>query len=213
MRIHSYELKWIAVITMLIDHIGAVLFPLSMGFRYIGRLSFPIFCFLIVEGFCHTHDFKRYIMRMGIFALLSEIPYDLAFGGKPLDWRRQNVFITLVLGLLLLKAVQMSHNMLEKLIFLLIAMWLAVVLKSDYSYKGILLIFWFYVVRDKKIIKLAGGALWNLIWNTSVQGYGMLAMLPIAAYDGKRGRSMKYFFYLFYPLHLLVLYAVSVMLV
>ena len=72
--ITSYQLKWIAIVTMVIDHMGAILYPTEMVFRYIGRISFPIFCFLLVEGFCHTHDIFGYMARLGAFALMSEIP-------------------------------------------------------------------------------------------------------------------------------------------
>ena len=81
MGLSTFQLKWIAIITMLIDHIGAVLFPYELGYRIIGRIAFPIFCFLIVEGFSHTRDVRRYMVRLGIFALISELPYDLAFHG------------------------------------------------------------------------------------------------------------------------------------
>ena len=96
--LNSFQLKCIAIVTMLIDHIGAIIFPTQMGFRIIGRFSFPIFCFLLVEGFHHTKDVKKYMIRLGIFALISEIPYDLAFRNVFLEFERQNVFFTLLLG-------------------------------------------------------------------------------------------------------------------
>ena len=100
--ITSYQLKWIAIVTMVIDHMGAILYPTEMVFRYIGRISFPIFCFLLVEGFCHTHDIFGYMARLGAFALMSEIPYDLAFNGEVLEFTHQNVFFTLLLGVILM---------------------------------------------------------------------------------------------------------------
>lgn len=205
----SYWLKWIAVITMVIDHTGAVLFPPQLIFRYIGRISFPIFCFLIVEGFCHTSNVKRYIIRLGCFAAISEIPFDIAFNEKLLEFESQNVFFTLLIGLVLLYVVQKSGNWVEKLLWLVIAMAAALFLKSDYSCYGVLLIFWFYIMREKKWRKLLGGAVWNFHGYYQVQGYGALSMLVIALYNGKRGPKMRYFFYLFYPLHLLLLWLIA----
>ena len=129
--ISGSTLKMIAIVTMLIDHIGAAvlarllmvnglgeldqtntdaimqwlsangaLYGTYTVMRMIGRVAFPIFCFLLVEGFLHTHDVKKYAMRLGLFALLSEIPFDLAFSSKILEFNYQNVFFTLFIGLL-----------------------------------------------------------------------------------------------------------------
>ncbi len=191
---------------MLIDHIGAIFFPSEFTFRYIGRLAFPIFCFLLVEGVCYTHNIRLYMLRLGIFALISEIPYDLAFHGKVLEFEGQNVFFTLLFGVVLLYILKMDHEWPVKVLEILLFMWITVIMKTDYSYKGILLISVFYFFREKRWAGLAGGALWNFLWNNKIQEYGALAMIPIALYNGERGRSMKYFFYLFYPLHLVVLF-------
>ena len=88
------SLKFIAIATMVIDHIGLALFPDELIWRYIGRISFPIFAFLIVEGFVHTSDFKKYIGRILLFAIISEIPFNLLVSGKVLDFTHQNVFFT-----------------------------------------------------------------------------------------------------------------------
>lgn len=119
-------LKWIAIILMAIDHFGASIlenFLLNVWdvsplgdllrdypdywdlvlmadrvIRKIGRPAFPVFCFFIVEGFCHTRNVKNYAVRLGIFALISEVPFDLAIFGTPFHWGHQNVFFTLFLG-------------------------------------------------------------------------------------------------------------------
>ena len=94
-RMDGTVLKLIACLSMFIDHLGAVCFSGMMGFRIIGRLAFPIYCFLLVEGAVHTHDMKKYILRMGIFALISEVPFDLAFYHRLVYMGHQNVFFIL----------------------------------------------------------------------------------------------------------------------
>lgn len=205
----SYQLKWIAIITMMIDHIGAVLFPEELMFRYIGRLAFPIFCFLLVEGVYYTHDIRLYMLRLGMFAVISEVPYDLAFHGTALEFEGQNVFFTLLLGVMLLYLLERDDEWPIKIMEVLLAMWVAGVLRTDYGYKGILLISIFYFFHRHRLAGLAIGALWNYLWYNRTQEYGALAMIPLALYNGERGRRMKYFFYVFYPLHLVILFAIS----
>ena len=213
MRLNSYQLKCIAIITMLIDHIGAVLFPENLVLRYIGRISFPIFCFLLAEGFYHTKNVKKYMMRLAVFAVLSEIPYDLAFRNTYIEFTRQNVFFTLLIGVVMMYAIVRTNNVTVKVIYLLLAMWAAQAVASDYGYKGILLIAVYHFCRENLPAKVLLGASWNIIWNAFIQGYGALASLPIMLYNGKKGKSMKYIFYVFYPVHLLILYFVSVILI
>lgn len=202
----SFDLKCIAVISMTIDHTGAVLFPSEYWLRCLGRIAFPIFCFLIVEGFYHTRNLNRYLWRIGIFAFLSEIPFDLAFNGNCLEFEHQNVFFTLFLSVVMMTVLERCGEWPEKAAVLLIAMWLSVVGRFDYSYRGILLVFVFYVFRENRRVSVVMGALWNLLYQGTVQIFGMLAMIPIALYNGKPGKRMKYFFYVFYPLHLTILY-------
>lgn len=208
MGLNSFQLKWIAVITMIIDHTGAVLFPGNMVFRYIGRIAFPIFCFLLVEGFFHTRDVRKYMLRLGIFALISEIPYDLAFRDTAFEFEHQNVFFTLLVGVLMMYALEQSREWPVKVTEVLLAMWAADLLCADYRFKGILLIAVYYFFRRYRWEKHAAGAVWNLLWNGNVQMYGAVATIFLVFYNGEKGASMKYFFYLFYPLHLLVLYGI-----
>ncbi len=200
------QLKWIAILTMVVDHMGVILFPEYLIFRYIGRLSFPIFCFLLVEGFVHTRNIQKYMIRLGGFALISEIPYDLAFNHDFLNFEKQNVFFTLCLGVGILYILKYTKNSLEKAVYIAFGMFFAEVLKSDYGAFGVALIIWFYMLYDDKIWKLLGGAMWSFYGGIGIQSYGAFAMIPIGLYNGEKGRQMKYLFYLFYPVHLLVLY-------
>ena len=194
---------------MFIDHMGAVFFPGELMFRYIGRIAFPIFAFLLVEGYFHTRDVRRYMLRLGLFAVISEIPYDLAFRETILEFEHQNVFFTLFIGVAMMYALEKSPQWQAKAAEVLLAMWAASLLCSDYRYKGILLIAVYYFLRGRKREEFVLGAGWNFLWNWEIQGYGALASVPIAMYSGQRGRSMKYFFYLFYPLHLAVFYGAA----
>lgn len=205
----SFQLKLLAILSMLADHAGVILFPEYPAFRYIGRLAFPIFCFLLTEGYLHTRDVKRYLLRLGIFALISELPFDLAlYGGKDL-LSHQNVFFTLFLGLGMLVILDRERDAVIRIGTILLVMWAAQLLRTDYGAMGILLIAIFWLYREKKAWRLALGAGWNFLWSSAIQYAGALAMLPLALYRGEKGRSMKYFFYLFYPAHLLILYGIA----
>ncbi|WP_277258728.1 TraX family protein [Merdimonas faecis] len=205
----SFQLKCIAIVSMALDHTGAVLYPSQIWLRCLGRIAFPIFCFLIVEGFFHTHDVRRYMGRLGVFALISEIPYDLAFRGVPLEYAHQNVFFTLLIGIGMMILLERNREWPVKAVILLLAMWLAVLIRSDYNFRGVLLIFVFYIFHESRWLAVTAGGLWNFLYRGVIQKYGVLSVLPLALYNGERGRKMKYFFYIFYPAHLLLLYGIS----
>mgnify|MGYP000844619860 FL=1 len=222
---NGLSLKLIAMLTMLIDHGTELLIPggTTLWFigRSIGRLAFPIFCFLLVEGLLHTKNVKKYLIRLGIFALISEIPFDLAFvRGKSFieNLRYQNVFFTLFIGLLVIFLIQMvqnkySHNNEMAVILIVIIVFigclLADFLKTDYSSMGILMIVSFYLLRNNKLLLFLAIFLLNhTIF--SIQGFGTISLLFIWLYNGERGPKInKYIFYAFYPVHILVLYWIS----
>lgn len=205
----SFQLKCIAIVSMALDHTGAVLYPSQIWLRCLGRIAFPIFCFLIVEGFFHTHDVRRYMGRLGVFVLISEIPYDLAFRGVPLEYAHQNVFFTLLIGIGMMVLLERNREWPVKAVILLLAMWLAVLIRSDYNFRGVLLIFVFYIFHESRWLAVTAGGFWNFLYQGVIQKYGVLSVLPLALYNGERGRKMKYFFYIFYPAHLLLLYGIS----
>lgn len=218
--INSFQLKWIGIITMAIDHTGHVLFPQCWSLRVIGRLAFPIFCFLLVEGFHYTHDRRKYILRLAGFALISELPFDAAIFGKWFVPQHQNVFWTLTLGFLMMAVLEwLQENRsgtvagLLKIGTIFGTMLLAMLLRTDYSEKGIFMIFLFdifYYNRRVAALSVAGYNLALSLWQFgSIQGAAAFSAIPILWYNGQEGRKMKYFFYLFYPVHLLLLYMIS----
>lgn len=215
-------LKWIAAAAMLADHVGILLawrvpYQLWMGLRIFGRIAFPLFCFLLVEGFFHTGDVKKYLLRLGIFAVVSEVPFDLFLRNTPVFWGYQNVMVTLLIGLLLL---YLYNGFLAKvqpiyaLMTLVSLVCLGLVARCDYGAEGVLIIFLFYFFRFRPLPMFLSVALMFLLMG-SIEPWAVLSFIPILFYNGKKGgRAPKgrvsglvkrYGFYCFYPLHLLIL--------
>ena len=230
-------LKYIACITMLIDHIGAscieagILLPaLAAGaascsgipvstllaadrvLRYIGRLAFPIFCFLAVEGFLHTHDVKRYMQRLLLFGLLSEVPFDLAFFRTPFAPQHQNVYWTLALGVLAMAGLKRfeKENGLpgwQGLVWAGGCAALALAANTDYNAIGVIIICALYLTRANRKRQCLAGALLFMFELTAP-----LAFVLVWFYNGQRGACsplQKKAFYWFYPVHLLVLAGIT----
>lgn len=224
--ISGSTLKLIAIVSMLIDHIGAAVLEkgllrsqlaasdsafynkisdIDRILRLIGRPAFPIFCFLLVEGFLHTKNAKKYALRLFLFALISEIPFDLAIYGSPVTWNAQNVFFTLLIGLLVMMAcTHFSKNVWVQSLIFALGLAAGYLLRTDYGFKGVLLIEILYFFRYDRINQCIAGAI-AFSWELPAP----LAFLPIFIYNGKRGLSLKYFFYLFYPVHLLILAGIA----
>lgn len=204
--INGFTLKWIAMISMVIDHIGYVLFPQHMIFRIIGRLAFPIYCFLLVEGAVHTSDKKKYLGRLFLFAMISEIPFNLVCAGKIFTLEYQNVFFTLCLGLAAVYVLQAQLNKAYSVIIILAIIFVAQIANADYGGGGVCFILLFYMFREQIFLKSAAFVVADIFIYGGIQSYGVLSLIPILCYNGKRGPGMKYLFYIFYPVHLLVLY-------
>lgn len=245
------QLKGLAVIAMLFDHIGylflntghSLLYSLFRGF---GRIAFPLFCFMLVQGFKYTGNRWKYLARLLAFALISEIPFDLAFAGKWFEFGVQNVFFTLAVGLLFLMALErfredekerwltnqisngnrmsyrdrMSHRRQWSLpepvllaLFVTVAFFLVQVLRSDYSFWGILMIWAFYEFQEKRRFWLLAAFFALICMGMSAWELpALFSLIFIWFYRpelaGGRTRLPKYFFYWFYPVHLLVLYGI-----
>lgn len=224
-------LKWFAVLIMLVDHIGACLlevfvlnyygvsplagridnlyFWLSLDsvLRGIGRAAFPIFCFLLVEGAVHTRSPRKYLLRLASFALISEIPFDLALHNQPFYWGTQNVFFTLLAGLLVIQAFQSSPGQEWRGMLALAVLGAAAELcGTDYGAIGVAVIAVMYLLRERfwaaSVLSLI-----LLVLLARIEIFSIPAFLILALYNGKRVRQPKYFFYVFYPVHLLILWA------
>lgn len=199
----GFQLKLLAMLAMTADHIGAVFFPEIPLLRWIGRLAMPVLCFFIGEGLRHTRSPQRYLLRLTGFALLSELPFDLAFYGG-IEWGHQNVYFTLALGLLALWAIQ-SRGM-EGWLLTLTAALAAELLGCDYGMYGVLLILLLDRFHRARSEQLAAAALLNLaFFGLQTQTLSLIALPLLWLYNGKRGRDDRRLFYLYYPAHLCVL--------
>ncbi|MCR4907493.1 MAG: conjugal transfer protein TraX [Lachnospiraceae bacterium] len=205
---NAFTLKLIACVSMLIDHIGDILFPGERYLRHIGRLAFPIYAFLLTEGFFHSRNLKRYAMRLFGFALISELPFDLAFYGE-LSFKHQNVYFTLFLGLVLLVLLKEDSNPVRELCYIGLICLIAQEIHCDYRYPGILMILFFAYYREIPFMEALSISICNMHFKSTIQRTGILALFPVFLYNGKRGPDIKYAFYLYYPMHLLALYFVK----
>lgn len=206
--LNSFTLKMIAILCMIIDHVGLLFFNNATIFRAFGRIAFPIFCFLIVEGFHHTRSHMNYLIRLAIFALISEIPFDLAFFGTLFDWQHQNVFFTLALGLASIFCLEEMNNQRIYALFLILLWGSAYFIHCDYGIGGVIFICMLYLTRETPWMRFVLSALILYVFWGNLELFGLFALLLIAFYNGKKGPSAQMIFYWFYPVHLLVLYAI-----
>jgi hypothetical protein len=230
----AFTLKIIALTAVLFDHLWVV-FPdvFPFWFRGIGRLAWPIFAFLLAEGFRHTKAPEKFLMRLLAFALISEIPYDLVFGNEINFFANTNIFYTLFLGgtaICLYERMKEKRNWQTMAVIagVLPAVILAQILTTDYGSMGVLFIFAMYAIKPKTTRLIAFGAFALSQFLPLVAAYFLgieipskylliipftLAVIPlIAMYNGKRGKQAKWLFYFAYPAHLAVL-AVIVMII
>lgn len=233
-------LKWTAIVTMFIDHATAMAYitwlvplrraagisPILSAWEYqlydilraMGRPAFPIFCFLLVEGFFHTRDIRHYLGRLLVFGLISELPFDHALFGH-LTWQYQNVYFTLFLGLLAVWSLSLimeegwrerpwTGQLLRVLCCAAVsaaAMGAAEILKTDYGWTGVALILLLYLFRRRVWLRdlSAGLVLLTAGW---IEMVGWIAFPLLHLYKDRRGPQPKYFFYAFYPAHLALLW-------
>ena len=224
----------LAMALMLMDHLWATLLPAQDWLTCAGRVAFPIFAFMAVEGYFHTRNFKKYALRMLIFAVLSEIPFDLMYGGTWFYPVHQNVIWTLLLGLVGIYLMEKARKTGKTWLYVLVC--LGVTLAGailgtlgmvDYYGAGVLTVFVFYFFRGRKWwcllgqilglywinVELLGGLMYpvellGMELELCQQGFALLSLIPIWLYRGRQGYHSKPFQYLcygFYPAHMLLL--------
>ena len=233
-EISAAALHIIAMTFMLMDHLWATLLPAQDWLTCIGRIAFPVFAFMTVEGYFHTHNLKKYMLRLLLFALLSEIPFDLMYGGTWFYPIHQNVIWTLLMGLLGIHLMETVHKNQKRWVYVLTA-FVTVVLGMifgtlcmvDYYGVGVLTVFVFYFFRGRRWwcllgqfialywlnVELLGGLmypvqLFEAEFEVCQQGLALLALIPIWLYRGRQGyhsKPFQYVCYAFYPVHMLVL--------
>ncbi len=229
-KLSCNSLKIIACVLMFIDHVGyglihnylkargmdlmpVVYTNLQDAYEFckgVGRLAFPIFCFFLVEGFLKTSNVKKYALRLGIFALVSEVCFDLGLFGEAFHFDHQNVILSFFLALIMLIVIRyLENNVLglsefvrQLAIICTVAAFadIAFLLKTDYSWKCMLLAAVLYCFRNTGIFRLVAGAA-VMSW----EKYAPISFLLLYFYDPAQKPRFKYAFYIFYPLHLLLI--------
>lgn len=197
----SQSLKIIAIILMIIDHIGFVFFPNIITYRIIGRLSFPIFAYLLTKGYHYTSNLREYQKRLLRLFVVSQIPYMILFKNiKP------NIFLTLFLGLTMIDNYEKKKYV--YLFFILIA---SQILKINYGFYGLLMILLFWVLRENKLGIIFSFALLNVFFISIkainiLQFYSVFSLIPILLCDyfPKINLNKKFLYYI-YPIHLFIL--------
>lgn len=200
------QLKIIAAILMTIDHIGVLIFPQFDILRIIGRLSMPIFAYMISEGAHHTKNRKKYLSGLIVMSAIIQITYYLV--ERSLD---QCILVTFSLSIMLIYIID-RKNIILSLFALIACFYLTQVVNIDYGFFGIVLPLLIYLGENKtqKLMLLTSGLVLVSLTNSPIQWYSLLSVPLIALYNGQRGKlRMKNFFYIYYPLHLVIIYFIS----
>jgi len=242
-------LKWIAIVLMLMNHLccslsdnlGVDNYFIAEASWYITRIAFVIFAYQVAEGMCYTKNRTKYIISMFIFAVVSEIPFDLCFRGTILEFNGQNVMWTLAIGALSIAVIEeFGKKPLAAILVSLVAMALCTLMKTDYTSLGVITVISFYYFRDNKAKQLiitavlfavfdftsylhsyatigqsvaetlANDYFWYLFF---LELHALVAFPLFIFYNGRKGKNInKWFFYAFYPGHLLIIYLITTLL-
>ena len=223
----SFVLRLIALVCMCVDHAGLALFPSAGAFRCVGRLAFPLYCFLLTQGFAHTRDIRAYARRLLLLACVSEVPFDLLIFGRVSSAMEQNVVFSLLLGLMALYAAKaLAKRPLPCALAILALMLLAMAAQVSFGWLGIALCLAYGYAGDDKKRQALFTVLLTLLYSFTLLLSGVarawvtvslcaaLSVLPILLYNGRpgpRGKALTFCFYAAYPLHLCALLVIRAM--
>lgn len=237
--LNATHLKIIAMVCMLLDHMWATVVDGNLWMTCVGRIAFPIFAFQVAEGYAHTKNFKKYLLRMFLFALISEIPYNLMAGGWWFSPFGQNVMFTFCLALLLIRLIDKARakhwalGLVTVLAGGFVGYWVGMFTFVDYYGYGILMVLVFWLFRNVRfgwLITLAAMIYINFVMIGGLhleftlfgrdflfaqQGFAVLALIPIWLYNGRQGlknKAFQYACYTFYPVHMLILALIAMLL-
>lgn len=206
--LNAFHLKIIALLTMLIDHWGYLYFPKVLELRIIGRIAFPLFAFMLVQGYFHTHNITKYLSRLFLWALIAEVPFDWYHFGMISCAKSQNILFTLFVGLLGISFFQQKIHFAYKIAIGAFLCGFAQYINLEYGAYGVLMIFCFYLFRNKKHWRFLSVCLLSVLatfFTYFLQIFCLLAFVPIELYNGKQGIKTGQIYYTFYPLHLFLL--------
>ncbi len=238
--ISSFGLHLLAMVLMVLDHLWGTVVPGNDWMTCLGRIAYPIFAFCTVEGYFHTRSFPQYMLRLLIFAAVSEVPFDLLLEGIWLYPFQQNVLWTFLLALMAVHGMEMLRKRKAPWLAALLSILLtagilltAMLSMTDYGSYGVLMVLVFYLFRGRrwyhKLLQAAGlfyinwflmkgqvflVTLWGMAFELPRQGLAVLAMLPICCYQGRQGphnKTIQYAMYAFYPVHMLVLWGLRIL--
>lgn len=217
----SFALHIWAMLLMLCDHLQLTLLPDLPILRCVGRLAFPLFAFMAVEGYLHTRSLKKYFLRLLMLAVISEVPFDLLVSGSVFDPMHQNVIWTIILGLCCIRAfenISADRKMMLSAVVIIASLAAAIIARVDYSSAGVLTLLAFYAFRGNtlwcRLMQLLSLAFINLVLLGGIefafpyQALAVLSLPIIWLYDGSQGPHngfIKAANYLFYPAHMLIL--------
>ena len=211
---------------MTCDHLGYTLFEKFSFLNYIGRIAFPLFAFQCTQGYIHTKDFKKHIRKLFIFALISQIPFMLFLSTITTDIFKLNVLFTFCFGLISIYIYEKQENKILGILYVLLLSVMAQLTNCDYGMYGVLLVFLFYLFKDNKKLMYLSAILitvfkyaLNIFLNPSFTPRFILSaiftcipLIFINFYNKQQGPKLKYLFYIFYPTHLLILWAIHLFL-